>query len=177
MKKIAFKRILRRHKDCVYNYSLYFLQNHEDAEDVTQEVFVKLWQNWDNIDRNKVKAWLMRVAHNMCIDQVRRGKALATNFNTSAPIDLESLPIKSDMNVDPELYYEFTEMQKALLTALNTLPERTKSMLLLHYFQGLKYEAIGEILNTKVGTIKVAIYRGKKMLRKFIETQFQEIME
>ena len=89
----------------------------------------------------------------------------------------ETAIYQSDKMVNPESYYEYSETQKLLLHALETLPEKTRSMLLLHYFQGFKYEMIGEILNTSVNTVKVAIHRGKKILKEMLEEQFPERVE
>jgi len=176
MKKNEFKKILHTNKNRVFSYAFYLLRNREDAEDITQEVFIRLWKNWDSIDRKKVVGWMMRVTHNCCIDLMRQKKASANQLRSAGRVDSESALLKSDTNTDPELQYEFTETQRVLLSAMEALPERTKSMLLLHYFQGLKYEAIGEILNTKVSTVKVAVHRGKKVLRQVLAEQFPERM-
>ena len=176
MKQIAFKILLKKHKDRVFNYALYFLRQQQDAEDVTQEVFIKLWQNWNSIDRNKALAWLMRVTHNLCINYIRKRKITATNPMQSSNIDNKKIPIESDTIVDPEMSYDFTEQQLALLAALSKLPERTKSMFMLHYFEGLNYEMIGEILDVNINTVKGTVHRGKKLLRKILEEQFNEVI-
>ncbi len=174
MKKLAFQKLLQKHKDRIFSYAFYFLHNREDAEDVTQEVFVRLWQHWDKIDRNRVVAWMIRVAHNQCVDLVRHKKNSSGYFRNSVQLDIEKIPEKEG---DPALNYEQKESQKALLSALEMLPEKTKSMLLLHYFHGLKCETIGEILDTNVNTVKVAIHRGRKMLRHALSEQFPERSE
>jgi len=135
---------------------------------------VRLWQHWESIDRNRAVAWMIRVAHNQCVDLVRRKKISPAPFKNSAQWDTEKISSVSEKDGDPALGYEEKESQKALLLALETLPEKTKSILLLHYFHGLKYETIGEILDTNVNTVKVAIHRGRKMLRHALSEQFPE---
>jgi len=174
MKNIKYKKVLREHKNRIFGYAFYFLRNREDAEDVTQDVFLKVWQNWDKIDQSRMVAWMMRVTYNQCIDLSRRKKTSGNNRRTSADYDLAALPSEPNSRVDPEWSYDFSETQKMLLSALQTLPRKTQSMLLLHYFQGLKYETIGEMLDTKVATIKVAIHRGRKMLRQVLADDFPE---
>ena len=177
MNKITFKKILQEQKNRILSYSFYFLRNWEDAEDVTQEVFVKLWQYQDKIDQSKVLPWMMRVAHNQCIDVFRKKKMDKSHYRVLMNDSPETAIYQSDKMVNPESYYEYSETQKLLLHALETLPEKTRSMLLLHYFQGFKYEMIGEILNTSVNTVKVAIHRGKKILKEMLEEQFPERVE
>ena len=176
MKRAGFKKVLREHRNRVYGYALYFLRNPDDAEDITQDVFLKVWQHWDNIDKSRMAAWMMRVTYNQCIDMSRRRKASVNNRTASAEFDFERLSSDPNNCIDPEWSLEFSETQKTLLSALGTLPRKTQSMLLLHYFQGLKYETIGEILDTKVSTIKVAIHRGRKMLRQVLAEEFPERM-
>ena len=174
MKKAAFKKILREQKDRVFGYAFYFLKNREDAEDVTQDVFLKVWQNWERIDKNRIVAWMMRVTYNQCVDVSRRKKTTQMNRVSSALFDVERVASDVTLHSDPLSSIEFTEMQATLLSAMSALPKKTQSMLLLHYFQGLKYEVIGEILDTKVSTVKVAIHRGRKMLKQLLAETFPE---
>jgi len=174
MKKIAFQKILREHKNRVFSYAFYFLRNREDAEDITQDVFLKIWQHWDTIDKNRIVGWMMRVTYNQCVDLSRKKKASVNKRITSADFDLQSVASESNVDLDPEWCYEFTETQRTLLSAMNALPDRTKSMLLLHYFQGMKYETIGEILDIKLNAVKVAVHRGRKMLKQILEEEFPE---
>jgi len=108
---------------------------------------------------------------------MRQKKASASPLRYAGRVDSESALLKADANTDPELQYAFTETQRLLLSAMEALPERTRSILLLHYFQGLKYKVIGEILSAKVSTVKVAVHRGKKVLRQVLAEEFPERME
>lgn len=163
---------MREHKDRVYSYAFYFLRDRDDAEDVTQDVFIRLWEHRDSIDKQRLVAWMMRVTHNRCIDVIRQKKG---NRRLSGPEGfLERSIADDDPGAHPESRLEASETQRMLLSAMDELPERTKSMLLLHYFQGLKYEEIGEILNAKLSTVKVAVYRGRKALKEVLSDRFSE---
>lgn len=177
MKKLLFHKLFRKHQDSVFSYSFYFLKNRDDAEDVTQEVFIRLWQHWDEIDQKKVVAWMMKVAYHLCIDRIRQRKLCGNRFQDQTQNRFEKILTPPNVHTNPELGYEFNETQKVLLCALEILPERTRSILLLHYFQGLKYETIGEIMNLNVSAIKVAVHRGKKILRETIKKQYPELVE
>lgn len=174
MKKSAFQKILRDHKDRLYGYALYFLRDRDEAEDVVQEVCIKLWEKWDSVDRNRRTAWMMRVAHNQCIDVIRRRK-MSVNVQTEKKRDMQAAyQVDSKGDGHPEAQLELAETQKVLLSALDTLPEQTKSMMLMHYFQGLKYEEIGEVLNAKLSTVKVAVHRGRKALKEVLSEHYPE---
>ena len=131
----------------------------------------------NKINKKKLLPWMMQVAHNCCIDQVRKRKSVGKNGKILRMIEPDKLPSESDTLSNPGQFVEYTETQQLLLSALNTLPERTKSMLLLHYFQGLKYSTISNILKTDVGTVKVAVHRGRRMLREKLTHHFAETLE
>lgn len=174
MKKALFETFFEHHRDRIFGYTFYFLRNREDAEDVTQEVFAKLWQHWARINGRGRLAFTTRIAHNQCIDAVRRRKTSGAHARVSERLDLESMPARRDSNVDPELHMEFTEKQKAILAALEELPEKTRGILLMHYFQGLKLETIGEILGVKAATVRVTIHRGRALLRQALARKLPE---
>ena len=177
MKKTSFPKLVQQHKDRVFGYSYYFLRNREDAEDVTQDVFVRLWQHWDEIDKNKVKAWVMQVTHHRCIDFTRKRKRVHEDVYEMAshpnPIAYQS----STAMQDPDEQFELNETQRLLLNVMEGLPERTKSMMLMHYFQDLKFDTIAEILDVNINTVKVTVHRGRKMLKSTIERKFPEMVE
>jgi RNA polymerase sigma-70 factor (ECF subfamily) len=173
MNSTAFKRILSDNKDKVFSYAFYILHNREDAEDITQEVFVRLWKNIAAVDKNRVTAWMMRVTHNCCIDLLRQKKASIDLQKKTVNVDFNTLPSIHDTE-NPEKRMEITDTQETLLRAMNTLPEKTKSMMIMHYYQGLKFETIGEIMNTNVNSVKVAVHRGRKTLRTVLENHFPE---
>lgn len=174
MNKLAYNKILQKEKNRILSYAYYFLRNREDAEDVTQEVFVKLWQNRNKVEQSRVTPWMMRVTHNHCIDLIRKKKSDKSHFATPVNDRLKLTSDRVEKTENPEINYEYSELQKLLLNALEMLPEKTKSMLLLHYFQGYKYEMIGEIHDTNINTVKVTIHRGKKMLKEILKKKFPE---
>ena len=177
----TFQNILQGNRNRVYSYARYFLRNNEDAEDVTQEVFVKMWQRCTEQNPDRIPAWLMRVTHNLCIDVTRRRKTSVGWHVSADQVEPDSLPAQRSAG-DPEAGFRLNGTQKSLLDAMATLPARTRGIMLMHYFQGLTYEAISEILQVRVSTIKVAVHRGRKSLRKqltgydpgYVETRANE---
>ena len=177
VKKALFLKTVRQHKDRVFGYSYYFLRNREDAEDVTQDVFIRLWQHWSNIDQKKLKAWIMQVTHHRCIDFTRKRKRIHENKQKSEYDPMVSFSHSAMPINDPDAQLELSETQEQLLNALAGLPDRTKSMMLMHYFQDLKFHTIANILNVNINTVKVTIHRGRKMLKEVIKREYPEMAE
>jgi RNA polymerase sigma-70 factor (ECF subfamily) len=176
-KRADFKELVEQHKDRVYSYALYMVQNRSDAEEVTQTVFLRLWENWERIEKAQMKAWIMQVAQNGCIDILRKRKSGAARVVQLEPYELALLPGKNGEAANPAVLQEQNEMKTVVLSALNALPERTKSMLLLYYFHGMSYESIGESLQATLSSVKVTIHRGKKKLKEIILEKSPEVVE
>jgi RNA polymerase sigma-70 factor (ECF subfamily) len=87
---------------------------------------------------------------------------------------LETTAASADVNTNPDLSLESGEISRVLLLSLEKLPEKTRSMLILHYFNGLKYDTIGKILDTNVNTVKVEVHRGRKKLKDILAKEFPE---
>jgi RNA polymerase sigma-70 factor (ECF subfamily) len=178
MNKTAdFKQLVEQHKDRVYSYAVYMLQNWADAEEVTQTVFLRLWENWERIETMKMKAWIMQVAHNSCIDNLRKRKIAATRLLQLEPHELALLPGETGGGGNPAVEHEQREQKSMVLSAMNALPDRTRGMLLLHYFQGMSYESIGELMDATLSSVKVTIHRGKKKLKEILLERSPEVVE
>jgi len=165
MKQETFNNLLLEHRNRIYSHALYCLRDPEDAADVTQEVFVRLWQRLDGIDPAKASGWLSRVVHNLCIDHTRRRKAQRTHFGQPDVEAVDRLRAPRDGMSDPEHRLHLDQRQAALLDAMATLTPETRSVMVMHYFQGLKLPEIAEQLDKTVSALKVQIHRARKSLR------------
>jgi len=183
MKRTEFQNLLNSQKDRVFGHAVYFLRNREDAEDVTQEVFVKLWNHWDSIDTGKAEAWLMAVTHRQCIDAYRRrARARARgeadgcgerNPGAGNGVREAAPPVWPDPLTD----FELNETQATLLEAMNGLPAATRGMMLMHYFEDMTLERIGEVLGMTPNAVKVAIHRGRRNLGEILRMKYPEWLE
>lgn len=165
MKRQIYTELLASHKDRIYSHALYSLRDAHDAEDVTQEVFLKLWDRYEEIDPEKIGGWLTRVTHNLCIDQSRRRKAQRNNFGQPDHEAVDRLVAGAGSLGDPEHNLRLGQRQKALLDALETLTPETRSVMIMHYFQDMKLHEIGAALDKSVSALKVQIHRARKSLR------------
>ena len=164
MDKQTLQQHLLEHRDRLYSAALYVLRNEQDAEDVIQEAFLRLWRFPGRIEPDKVPAWLRRVVHNLCIDQTRRRKSLARHLGRPDESALESL------RAEPEIpLREPDPQQQELLEALATLTPETRSILVMHYFQGLKLTEIAQMLEMNPSSVKVRVHRARRALRLVLE--------
>jgi RNA polymerase sigma-70 factor (ECF subfamily) len=177
MKKRDFHELAASQRNRIYSYAYYLLRNQEDAEDVTQEAFVRLWQRCQAPDQKGRIGWLIRVTHNLCMD-VKRRRHRAAQYTQTAGEDPQAVPLtRAGTEPDAEHQLLLHESHRALLAALSQLPDVTQSYLLLHYFEGMTYREIGEITDTHPTTVKVQVHRGRQTLKKILITSGGEMLE
>ena len=161
----TYNDILVSHRNRLYSAAYYVLRDAEDAEDVIQEAFLRLWKFTGRIDPAKVSAWLNRVVHNLCIDQARRRQSMRRHFGKPDAVALENLVDDGPAEAVSVLTDGPSPEQTELLNALATLPTETRSIMFMHYFQGLKLVEIAELLDMSTNSLKVRIHRARQALR------------
>lgn len=168
MNEVGFRESLAVHKDRVFRHAFYLLKCQEDAEDVTQEAYLRLWRHLAEVERASAGVWLIRTAHRLSIDLLRRRQTAFRRMKADGVAEAESLEGRTTRRLNPESRFDHARRQERILEAMNHLPPQTRSMLLLHYYHGLKYETVAEILETTVAAVKVAVHRGRKDLRSLL---------
>lgn len=163
MERTFFQQTLREHRDRIYSHALYSLRESDDAEDVTQEVFLRFWRTDPDVPEDRVGAWLLRVAHNLCIDHVRRRRTVRAYFGTPDPDAVDEL------RAAPAPTSSRDALSQELLEAMDALSPETRSVMLMHYEQGLKLREIADLLDANVNSLKVRIHRARKTLRAVLE--------
>lgn len=153
---------MRRFRDPIYGFAVHFIGDRREAEDVTQEVFVRLWSNRDELDGGNVQAWLFRVARNLCIDVYRHNR-LRRTMSTDNENDADQLVADSQ---GPDQWTDQQIVEEELRSALERLGEPQRSIVILREIQGLKYDEICESLQLPMATVKVYLHRGRRALRK-----------
>lgn len=150
----AFDELYRRHGDALYAIAWRMLRRPEEAEDVVQDVFVKLFQSAPTLRVEYPLAWLRRVTANLCIDRIRRrGRGeLQLVPEHPLPASRESRGAGFDLE-----------------RAVGTLPERAREVFLLHDVEGFKHREIAELLEISEGTSKSQLFRAREMLRGALE--------
>lgn len=169
--KIRYQKCVSDHKDRVFRYAYFTLRNEAEAEDATQEVFIKLWNKFDTIQPLKVKSWLMRTTYNHCIDRIRKYQR-TTDKNVEIQ-EYQSFDIESPSDDDPRRNLENKGLKDRIDQAIAKLPERIKEIFLMYEIQGLKYREIAETLDMPLNTVKVQLMRGRKLLQQELQYENQ----
>ncbi|HEX6901509.1 MAG TPA: sigma-70 family RNA polymerase sigma factor [Thermoanaerobaculia bacterium] len=160
----AFEDTAQRYRRRVYSFARYLLSNREEAEDVTQEVLLRLWRHQEGVDEERLGSWLLRVTRNACYDLLRRRRSEAA-AGISASLDEEDAHEVASSEPSPEVRARDTDFRRRLLEALGELGEPYKSVVILREVQGLPHREIGEALGIPEATVRVHLHRGRRKLR------------
>ena len=160
-----FNFLVDQHKNRIFNYALYMLRNRMDAEDITQEVMIRTWQNINKFNFNAARAWIMRTTHNLCIDYLRKNQL---SFQREMPIDNENENYLEDKSIEgnPVNVANKKMIGTKIKSAVDNLPEKLKSPFVLYELEGFKYSEISKILDVSLNTVKVNLLRARKHLQK-----------
>lgn len=140
--------------------------NHEDADDILQNVFIKAWQGLDSFrGDSKLSTWLFRIANNETLNYIQRQRhhiSLDSNDDdeNGPPIHLESDP-----------YFDGDETQIQLQQAVSALPPKQRQVFTLKYFQEMKYEEMSEILGTSIGALKASYHHAVQKVTEYFESK------
>ncbi|WP_425415407.1 RNA polymerase sigma factor SigW [Paenibacillus glacialis] len=167
----AFGEIVELYKDKIYHLGYRMLSNRHEAEDVVQETFLRVFKSLDRFDPNqKFSTWIYRIATNLCIDRLRKRKAtysLDADMNDQEGMDGYSLIPSDDRTPESELM--ISETKQLIYDAIESLPAKYKSVMILRYLQDLSLQEISDVLGMPVTTIKTRVHRGREFLRKKLE--------
>lgn len=146
---LAWEALVRAHQSSVYAVTRHYLRDAEEARDVAQDIFVRLYERLDSFaGGDTFKAWLLRMARNACIDRLRRLKARPP----ATDVPVENVTLASDD--DPERNAEGEARDRLLRRAVAELSEKNREVLLLKEIQGLKLEEVANLLGLPLGTVK-----------------------
>jgi RNA polymerase sigma-70 factor, ECF subfamily len=153
----AFGEIVRRNQQAVFNASYHVLGNVRDAEDATQEAFIRAYRFFDRFDLDRPLApWLVRIAINVCLNRAE-GQVPTTD------LDDELFPLP-DLTPGPEVQTMIRDRDETVRYELSRLPPRYRAVIELRHFQGLSYEEIAKELKRPLSDIKSDLFRARKLL-------------
>ncbi|MBI4914293.1 MAG: RNA polymerase sigma factor [Acidobacteria bacterium] len=160
-----FGVLLERYQRPIFNFVYRFYGNYDLAQELTQETFLRCYQFLKSYDpKRKFSTWLYTVAKNLCIDELKKRKSANEVALDDAMTAVEAKGAEGMAERSAQLQCIRREDDFRLLEALQELPADARTVLLLHYFQGLSYQEIGESLSLPVSTVKIRIFRAKKVL-------------
>lgn len=152
MTDIAYNNAVDQYADGVYRFIVKNIQHEEDARDIVQTAFEKLWINRATVDPLKIKSYLFTIAYHQMIDHIRKVKKYAIS------------EIEDTINKEV-IYQPQHELKQTILKAINELNPTQKSLVLLKDYEGYSYQEIGEIMNLSESQVKVYLHRARLQLK------------
>ena len=154
MTTVEFNRCVDEHSDGLYRFILKNIKDEDEARDVVQDSFEKMWNNHKNIDASKSKSYLFTTGYHTMIDHIRRRKQTVDYSEVS----------------EEKLFHSthYSDVKKVLNEAVNLLPAQQKAVVTLRDFEGYSYKEIGEIVGLSESQVKVYIYRARIFLKEYI---------
>lgn len=168
---VAFELIVMRFKDQIINYICRFVGDYHQAEDLTQETFLRIYKNAGRYEpRSKFKNWLYLIATNLCRNEIRDRNRRKTDLFAEASEDKETdcLSVLPDFRYMPDRVYEKKERELIIQQKMNCLPENQRLSLILVTYQGMRYEEIAEIIGCSVGAVKSLVHRSRQNMKKLL---------
>jgi RNA polymerase sigma-70 factor (ECF subfamily) len=158
----AFQQLLLQYQKPLYAHIRNIVINHDDADDVLQNTFIKVYQNLKNFKgESKLFSWIYRIATNEAI-------TFLNNKIKRNGITTESFQQKQIENINADPYFDGDAIQLKLHQSIALLPEKQQLVFKMKYFQELKYEEISEILGTSVGALKASYFHAVKKIEEFM---------
>jgi RNA polymerase sigma-70 factor, ECF subfamily len=160
----SWDELVREHGDRVYRLAYRLSGNAQDAEDITQETFIRVFRSLSNYQPGTFEGWLHRITTNLFLDMVRRRNRIRME---ALPEDYDRVP--SD-GPSPEQVYHDARLAPDLQSALDSLAPEFRAAVVLCDIEGLSYEEIGATLGVKLGTVRSRIHRGRQAIREHLAT-------
>ncbi|MBI4656637.1 MAG: sigma-70 family RNA polymerase sigma factor [Elusimicrobia bacterium] len=163
----SFGTLIRCYESNIYNLSLLLTHNNVEAEEIAQQVFIKIWKNLNKFSfKSSFNTWVYRLVHNVFYDHVRKKSRLKESQE-----DFSGL---SDCE-DSYNQVETQERRKIVGDALRKLPDKFQQVVIMYDFEGLSYNEISRILNEPLGTVKSSLFRARAMLQKELGNFFDGV--
>ncbi len=172
----AFETLVQRYSTPLFNFICRFLVDYDQACDISQQVFLQLYLSLPTLRTgDPLKAWLFQVARNRCLDELRRKHAIHfSELESSSDEDeLSLLASMPDTSPLPEELAEHHDLQECLQRAIEALPPKFRSVVLLRYAGQLSFSEIGQVLAMPEATAKTYFQRAKPLLRTALSPQLQ----
>jgi RNA polymerase sigma factor (sigma-70 family) len=154
MTEREYNECVNQYADNVYRFILKNLRHEEDARDIVQTAFEKLWRNRESVESTKSKSYLFTVAYNQMIDHIRKHKRIQLKEAFREEVRVENKPVN--------------DLRKALMEALDRLNETQRSLVMLKDYEGYSYEEIGKITGLNESQVKVYLHRARLTLRNYL---------
>ncbi|NRB58833.1 MAG: sigma-70 family RNA polymerase sigma factor [Winogradskyella sp.] len=165
----AYAKLVDRYKDLVYTLAIRMLKNREEAEEIAQDTFIKVFKSLDKFKGDsKFSTWIYRVAYNTCLDAIKKNKKHQND------VAIDEYTFNKLDTIDNALESIIKEERSVLIkNCISRLPEESSVILTLFYFEELSLEEISKVINIEANTVKVKLFRARKKLAVILEEYLQ----
>jgi RNA polymerase sigma-70 factor (ECF subfamily) len=161
----AFNLLLQKYQQKIYWHIRRLVIDHDDADDLVQETFVKVWKNLHNFRADsQLYTWIYRIATNESITFLNKKK-------TKNNVSLDDVDTDLSETLASSTYFDGDKIQRKLQNAILTLPEKQRIIFNMKYFDDMKYEEISEVLGTSVGALKASFHIAVKKIEAILLNQ------
>lgn len=162
----AFGELVASYSERLYWHLRRFTNSHDDADDLLQDTFVKIWAALPTFrDESRLFTWAYKIATNEALNYLRKNK-------WKALLQRESLDDMMEQRIDDDVHFNGDELQRELMKAINRLPEKQKLVFNFRYFDELSYEEISEITGTSIGALKASYHFAYQKVKEDLEKHF-----
>lgn len=169
----AFELLVEGYQKKVFNIALRMLGNHDDAYDLAQEVFIRIYKSIKNFkEQSTFSTWIYRITTNVCLDELRKRKNKNNIVSLDEEVKLDDSEVKRQVEDDrplPEAIVEKAELKEIVTDAIKKLKDEHKIAIVLRDIQGFSYEEIARIIKCPEGTVKSRINRARQALKEILE--------
>ncbi len=167
----AFEKLIEAHEKKVFNIALRMMGNYEDAMDMAQEAFIRVFKSIGSFkEQSSLSTWIYRIVTNICLDELRKRKnrkVLSIDDNIKSDDGEIKRNIVSD-DLTPDEKVERDEIKRMINNAINELSDEHRTAIVLRDIQGFSYKEISEIVNCPEGTVKSRISRARQALKEIL---------
>lgn len=161
----AFGKLVDAYQNRVFGFVRRMIPLAEEAADVTQEVFIKAFQNFARFDgRCSVRTWLFRIAYNLCVDRARKVDRMPSEVGLVDPVEGEEIDV-ADSRWQPDQAVIDQELMAVVEQGIASMSEKLRSVLLLHDQEDMSYEEIADMLRVPIGTVKSRLFLARAHLQ------------
>jgi len=175
----AFEEFVSQYEKTVYSIACRILGNTHDAEDASQEVFLRVYRHISRFrEDSSLSTWVYQITVNVCYDMTRRKKRHPQISLTAQDEDGEEIQTEipdTDERYQPEAYAQRREMRENVHRAIDTLPEEQRQIIILRELTGLSYDEIAHILALSEGTVKSRLFRARERLSRILRSDGNKI--
>ena len=169
MTEAEFLGLVEEHKARIYQHALYLLGNQEDAEDITQETFIKAWKHRAKLRPKTVRSWLLKCAQNLCFNLLKRHK-FQVSLTEGDDAELEALmdTHTHPSNPSPDEVVVKQELKEFVRCAISKLPPDMRVVIIMRELDGMSFKEIAKVTKQPEGTVKSTAFRARKKLRELL---------